>query len=163
MIILGIDPGQSGGLAIVDTAIYVEPVFISGMRMPMFQTGTGTRKMVDIDKLNMWLDQSMIRPDLTVIEQVHAMPKQGVVSSFNFGRHAGAVEAWALGLGIPVVLAHPPQWKKEMGLTRSKQDSLDLAALIFGPHPLFEKKADDGIAEAALMALWAGRPKTHSH
>jgi crossover junction endodeoxyribonuclease RuvC len=149
MIVLGIDPGKTGGLALIDDLAFVE-----GHRMPTLMQQT--REVVDTRQLTrLWMDH-MNGIDVIVIERVHSMPRQGVASSFSFGRHTGAVEGWALQLGKPLAWVTPAAWKKRMGLSSSKQASLDACSLNFGPNRLWEVKANDGIAEAALIALdWA--------
>jgi hypothetical protein len=92
--------------------------------------------------------------DVAVIEWVHAMPKQGTVSTFAFGRATGAVEAVAQLTAERVVWVTPQRWKKFYGLSRDKTASINLAKEKFGSAWKWDKRAEDGIAEAALMALW---------
>lgn len=148
MIIIGIDCGQTGGVAAVDA----DGQLLTYTRMPIIQHGK--RKLVDTAKLH-----QTFRPDLShqtafVIEQVSAMPSQGSVSGFNFGRAAGAVEGWALMYGRPVHFVTPQVWKKALNLSSDKQQSLDRAKLEFGQLKIWDVKANDGIAEASLIALW---------
>lgn len=156
--IIGIDPGKSGGVAMLTQ----DGEFISGLRMPLLQHGK--RDLVSPFDLNTWLTGE--RPtgvegaiSRVVIEQVSAMPNQGVVSMFNFGRHTGAVECWALGLSSAVRWVTPSVWKKAFGFAKGsgKRASLDRARLEFGENKLWSVKANDGIAEAALIALWSLR------
>ena len=149
MITIGIDCGQTGGIAIVE-----DGKFISGKRMPIIQRGKW--KHVDIRALMQWItpETTASRGVTFVIESVHAMPAQGVSSSFAFGRAAGGVEAWAMAYGLPVEWVSPAKWKKAMGLSSDKQASMDACKLHFGAHPFWDVKANDGIAEAALIALW---------
>lgn len=145
--ILGIDPGKSGGVALVDGMQFVE-----GHRMPLLSEGK--RDLVDTRQLTRdWSSYMDHRLQAIVIEKVHAMPKQGVSSSFNFGRHTGAVEGWALQWGLPIMWVSPASWKKRMGLSSDKRASLDAARLYFGEDKRWEVLAEDGVAEAALMAL----------
>lgn len=144
--IIGIDPGKSGGIAVVTA----RGAFVFGMRMPI--TKHGKRDLVDVRRI---VDEVGTRTlDRIVIEQVNAMPGQGVTSMFNFGRHTGAVEGWALGTGRPVSWVTPQVWKKHYGLSRDKRASLDRARFEFGDSDLWRVLANDGIAEAALVALW---------
>ena len=145
--LIGIDPGASGGVAIVR-----DGMFRGGIRMPTMKQKT--RTIVDAFQLGQWLDDQTEDWTAFVIEQVSAMPRQGVASSFNFGRAAGAVEAWALSYGLPVHWHTPAKWKPAMGLSKDKGASMDLAAQLYGRNPLWEVKANDGIAEAALLATY---------
>jgi crossover junction endodeoxyribonuclease RuvC len=152
MITIGIDCGQTGGVAIVENG-----KFISGKRMPIIKRGKW--KHVDVCALNDWYYSDSFGDSTDddaqfVIESVHAMPKQGVSSSFAFGRATGAVEAWAMDFGRPVEWVSPAKWKKAMGLSSDKQASMDACKLHFGANKLWDVKANDGIAEAALIALW---------
>jgi len=141
--IIGIDPGKTGGVASIDRGGVIQQL----TRMPLLQHGK--RDLVDPAGLERFADASCI-----VIEQVHAMPKQGVSSTFNFGRHVGSVECWALAQRLPVHWVTPAVWKKYFGLSSDKRASLDRARLEFGPRPLWDVLANDGVAEAALIALW---------
>lgn len=150
--IIGIDPGKSGGIALVD-----DGKVIAGRRMPLLKHGK--RDLVDSKEIETFVRTSTPRHRgfvqcPVVIEQVGAMPGQGGTSMFNFGRHTGAVEAWAIGRGSPVHWVTPAKWKKAMGLTKDKRASLDLARLEFGDDPRWAVLANDGIAEAALLALY---------
>jgi len=149
MITIGIDCGQTGGVSIVE-----DGQFVTGKRMPIITRGKF--KHVDIRALMQWItpETTASRGMTFVIESVHAMPAQGVSSSFAFGRAAGGVEAWAMAYGLPVEFVTPAKWKKDLGLTSDKQASLDACKLHFGENKLWDVKANDGIAESALIALW---------
>jgi len=101
----------------------------------------------------MWLIE-VPRIDVAVLESVHAMPKQGVSSSFSFGRNTGAVESLALIHARVVNWVTPQRWKKHFGLSKIKNESIVLAQEIYGTRFYWDKLADDGVAEAALMAQW---------
>ena len=144
--IIGIDPGKSGGVAMLDG----DGKLVSARRMPILKHGK--RDLVDTAVLYDWLDA---RPVSTIVlEQVNAMPGQGSVSGFNFGRHTGSVEGWALCLGCPVQWVTPQKWKKHFNLSKDKRASLDRARLDFGEDDRWKVLANDGIAEAGLIALW---------
>ena len=78
--IIGIDPGKSGGVAILDGKTIIDKI-----RMPTIRHGK--RDLVDVMRLNQRFGSH--RVDAVIIEQVGAMPGQGVSSMFNFGRHVG--------------------------------------------------------------------------
>jgi crossover junction endodeoxyribonuclease RuvC len=88
-----------------------------------------------------------------VVEAVHAMPKQGVSSSFKFGMAYGAALALAERFHAPWGTVTPQKWKKYMKLTSNKNDSLEMARNLWPNAPLHLKK-HDGRAEALLMAEW---------
>ena len=153
MRVLGVDPGQTGGLAIVDS----DAGFIKGIRMPML-TIKG-KKILNACAVDEWLvtmDHKLPEPcfDVAVIEQVSAMPRQGVTSSFQFGRSTGAIEAMVTLWGKPTHWITPSVWKKALGLSPNKRDSMGAASLRFGQNKLWDVLANDGIAEAALLASY---------
>jgi Holliday junction resolvasome RuvABC endonuclease subunit len=86
------------------------------------------------------------------MEQVHAMPKQGISSTWNFARAVGVISA-VCELTFPnsFTLVSPQKWKKHFGLTADKNEALDLARKLFPKAPLKLKK-DINRAEALLIA-----------
>ena len=82
------------------------------------------------------------------------MPRQGVTSSFQFGRSFGGIEALCYLHSKRVDYVAPAIWKKNLGLGSSKKDSLDMARLKFGNLEFWNIKSNDGIAEAALLTLF---------
>ena len=170
MIILGIDPGQGGGIAMLEANSVMEaltaPELILAERMPVLQLRK--KKVVDAPEAIRRIEraanggheqQTLPYPivDVAIVESVSAMPQQGVSSTFQFGRALGAIEAVAQLTARRVEYVTPAVWKRSMGLVgQSKRSSLDLAKLKFGPllRDLWGVQKNDGIAEAALMCLW---------
>ena len=110
------------------------------------------KKIVDTKLL--YESISAFKIDISIIEKVHAMPRQGVTSSFQFGRSFGSLETLAYLLSQRVDYVAPAVWKKYLGVGSSKKDSLDMARLKFGKNEVWEKKTNDGIAEASLLVLY---------
>lgn len=103
------------------------------------------------------ISQAIDRQDIQgVIESVHSMPGQGVSSSFKFGIAFGMAIAIMERINCPWMLVTPQKWKKEMGLTSDKDESLEMARQLWPNAPL-ERKKDNGRAEALLMAEWLRR------
>lgn len=98
MNILGIDPGSSGGLALLSG----EPV---AEKMPDTERDL-------YDRVNRWA----ARADFAYIEQVHAMPGQGVTSMFNFGMNYGGLRMALIAAGIPFETVTPSKWQRALGL-----------------------------------------------
>lgn len=97
MIFFGIDPGKSGGIS----AIWEDgQPFVSSCRFD------GTEHDI-IERLQMF----NLKNAAAVLEQVNAMPKQGVTSSFNFGSQFGFCRGVLTGLGIPFKLVRPTKWQ----------------------------------------------------
>ncbi len=146
--VLGIDPGLKGGWAVVKV---IGKQLIAGERMTTM-THRG-KKLIDARKLHQVLSDAP-RIDVAVIEQVHAMPRQGVSSSFTFGRVTGAAESVAMLVAPRVEWVSPATWKRALGLSSDKRESLDAAAMAFGSSTRWDVAANDGIAEAALLARY---------
>jgi crossover junction endodeoxyribonuclease RuvC len=137
-------------MAIVSTDDGRMPFVEEGSRMPVVLERQ--KRLVDTVDISGWLKAWEI--DVAIIEWVHAMPRQGVSSSFTLGRAAGAVEALAMVHAHRVEWVTPKRWKGHFSLSSDKQLSLDKAKRVFGRSFNWTKKADDGIAEAALMCQW---------
>ena len=149
MRVIGIDPGATGGVAVLE-----DGKLIDAMMMPIIHANGKTS--VDSAILTDWLYQHLVGDCTFVIEAVHAMPRQGVSSSFQFGKMYGAVEALAISTGYRVEHVSPAKWKKAFHLNRDKGASIDAARLRFG-HKLDQYvtlKKHEGVAEAALIAAW---------
>jgi len=87
------------------------------------------------------------------MEQVHAMPKQGISSTWNFARAVGVISAVCELTNYPFHLVSPQKWKKHFNLTADKNEALDLARKLFPKAPLKLKK-DINRAEALLIARY---------
>jgi len=94
------------------------------------------------------------------IERVHAMPKQGSVSMFNFGENFGWLKGVLDAFEISYQEIPPQTWKKEFGLNSKKELSIEVCQRLFPEANLVPhggRKAHDGIAEAILMSEYARR------
>ena len=156
MIVLGVDPGKTGGLALVEVDGVGRIDVRHAMRTPTMQV----RAKVALDGMEAFVrfgGRAGLPKAVGVVELVHAMPRQGVSSSFQFGRMFGGVEVLVHCLCDRVEYVAPNVWKKAMGLSSSKRASLDLATRMLGQEaadkwwPLMK---DEGVAEAALIAVW---------
>ena len=141
--IMGIDPGIGGGLAVLNEAKLVDVI-----DMPVFNGRVNGTLIAEY--LDRW------EPDYVVVEDSHAMPKQGVVSSFNFGLSTGIVIGAIQGAKYPLIRIASGVWKMQMGMRgKTKSDSRGLAAELWPDFvKSFQRAKDDGRAEAALLARW---------
>jgi len=148
MIIVGIDPGNNGGISLLHGSelVYADHLPIVG-------------KTLSGHLLNNWFaDIEPDTPAMVVVEQVHAMPKQGVSSTFNFGKAVGIIEGVIAARGLPLVWVTPQRWKKQMGVTADKNTSRQLAINLWPDQAhLFARVKDVDRAEAALIAEWYRR------
>ena len=150
--ILGIDPGLSGALAWLDDSGELE---IHGMPIHQITVNGKKKRKLDLYQLGVLIDSMANETKIAVIEDVSAMPKQGVTSSFNFGFSAGVIQGVVAANLIPMQLVRPAVWKKSMGLTRDKDSSRQKASAMypkFCSHWSLKKDADK--AEAALIATY---------
>jgi hypothetical protein len=144
--IMGLDPGASGAVAFY----YPEkPLLIAAYDVPLVDKRINPSALSDLIRRH--------GPDLAVVEIVHAMPKQGVSSSFNFGVSYGMALGIIGALKIPVVSVSPTKWKKYFGLSADKEEARALAISKWPASEHFRRKKDDGRAEAALLALYGAK------
>lgn len=144
--IMGIDPGLTGALAIYDLK---QNKILALHDIPTIRKSNGRREcdyyqcaaIIDV-----WAPTLMY----AVVEDVHSMPNQGVVSMFSFGKVSGALEGMLASSMVKYHKVKPAVWKAQLGLSHRKEESLELAKKIFGSS--FGK--NDGQAEAALLAHW---------
>lgn len=140
--ILGVDPGATGALAWLHPDGHLETV----EDMP------ANDGIVSGALIAHHLDTHG-HPTVAWIENVHSMPRQGVASSFKFGRALGTVEGALAALGIPIRHVTPTAWKKAARLPASKDAARRRAIELWPTHAhLFARAKDDGRAEAALIA-----------
>lgn len=145
---MGCDPGQTGAIALVTT---------SGQLLAVHDTPVVDKT---VNARLLWQVLETLEEDLvlTVIEDVHSMPKQGVASSFKFGRSKGVLEGVVAALGCPVEMPSPSVWKRDLRLTNDKEKSRALAIELWPDRAgWFSRKKDADRAEAALMAEWGRR------
>lgn len=153
MIYVGVDPGLKGAVAFL-----APDGRLSVVRMPL-QTRNGKGE-VDPRQLTHAIRDTLqalgpTTPVEAAIERVHAMPKQGVTSSFSFGRSLGVVEGVLAALGMPVQFVTADAWKRALRVPSDKAGARLRASETFPAYaPLFARPADDGPAEAALIAAW---------
>lgn len=147
-LVIGVDPGLAGAIALVDSY----GVLVDVIDMPVVGNLVSASLIRDFLADINWCYSGQ---STAVIEDVHSMPKQGVTSSFGFGRSKGLVEGLFAGLRHPIVYVSPARWKKAMGVTADKETCRRRALDLWPQHSAkfkFKKNADR--AEAALIALW---------
>lgn len=138
--VLGIDPGVTGGIA-----------FLTTDRLEAYDIPAVAGE-VDVDTL-----ATVIRdkgPVAAFIERAASRPGQGVVSVFKFGAAYGALRAVVAACGVPLHLVSPTKWKGHFGLDADKEKSRAMALRLWPGVGYFSRKKDHGRAEAALIALY---------
>ena len=152
MIILGVDPGIHGGLAVASIdANGAAPRLVDAIDIPA--TGVGAKERIDPLAIRAWITQHA--PQHAFIERAQAMPKQGASSGFKYGRAVGAIEAVIACCAIPLTIVEPSICKKFHRLPGKDKEAGRQRALQLFPsaHALLARKKDHGRAEAALIAL----------
>lgn len=163
MITLGIDPGLSGALALVETESGNNARAIALWDMPTEtekMSGGRTRRRVSAPELLALLWGIERAPDCVALEYVSASPGMGAVSAFSFGHGVGVITGCihAIFPHARIITPAPSRWKPALGLSRDKAASRDLAAsLVPDSAARFARVKDDGRAEAALLAIYAAR------
>ena len=148
-LLLGIDPGKTGAIAGIGRTGRLE--FVEDMPNPL--TGASLRRLLD-SYLPAW-------PDRVAVEQVNAWGKQSGQTKFIVGY---GIILGALGYAhIPYELILPAKWKKPLGLLGKDKDASRARAVELWPKQAhyFERKKDDGRAEAALLGYWLAEAQRH--
>ncbi len=138
MVFIGIDPGKKGGVAVI---------------------------YEDICNVYPYSDKNLIqvcwiyrRNCFATVENVHAMPGQGVTSTFSFGKSFGYILGVLDAYGIPHTEVDPRAWKKEFGVTADKKTSIWKCEELYPGLNLYPTKRSrtksDGMAESVLISLY---------
>ena len=151
MKIIGIDPGLSGAIAVMHDKkvinMYDMPVMAEGKKN---KRQLNSSQLVNIIKENINEDEDTI----VVVEQVNAMPGQGVTSMFNFGQTFGAIKGVCAALKLPIFFVRPSKWKKLFELINSSKDASRTKVIEMYPtlSDQLAKKRDVNKSDAVLIA-----------
>ena len=151
MKIIGIDPGLSGAIAVMEGNKIVD-IF----DMPVMPEGKKNKRQLNSAQLVKLLKDNIKNNEevAIIVEQVNAMPGQGVTSMFNFGQTFGAIKGICAALGLPIFFVRPAKWKKHFELINSSKDASRTKAIEMYPsisHQLSKKK-DVNKSDAILIA-----------
>ena len=150
-IIMGIDPGLTGA---VTTIQYETMTVLKSDDMPVLVNQICPYLLTEVISRHA-RSYNIIK---YVVEDVHSMPKQGVVSTFKFGRSKGVIEGVLAGLHKRTSYVSPVTWKKHLNLTKKgKEASRNLATKVFRTDEHWPLKKHNGRAEAALIAYYEGK------
>tara|TARA_B100001057_G_scaffold446847_1_gene485815 strand:+ start:675 stop:1166 length:492 start_codon:yes stop_codon:yes gene_type:complete len=152
MLIVGIDPGISGSIC-----FFKEGKILDVIEMPVMTDGKKNKKQVNgaqiYNEIFKRIDTS--HGDIRVIiEQVSAMPGQGVTSMFNFGQSFGILKGICSAMQLPMFFVRPTKWKKYFNLINSQKDASRTRAIEIFPYfsAQLSKKKDSNKADAILIA-----------
>ena len=152
MLIIGIDPGISGSICFFKDGKIIEVI-----EMPVMTEGKKNKKQVNGAQIyNEFLKKINGKDDdiRVVIEQVSAMPGQGVTSMFNFGQSYGILKGICSAMQLPMFFVRPAKWKKYFNLINSQKDASRTRAIEIFPYfsTQLSKKKDSNKADAILIA-----------
>ena len=153
MKIIGIDPGLNGAIAILENN-KVKKIF----EMPVMSEGKKNKRQLNSAQLVNLLKSNIESNEETVIvvEQVNAMPGQGVTSMFNFGQSFGILKGICSAMQLPIYFVRPAKWKKYFNLINSEKDASRTRAIEIFPYfsSNLSKKKDSNKADAILLASY---------
>ena len=155
MIIIGIDPGISGAISIVENKkiieVYDTPTMIDGKKNKKQVNGSQVTNIVK-ERLNNDKEKEVV----VVVEHVNAMPGQGVTSVFNFGQSFGVIKGICSALRLPVHFVRPTKWKKHFNLIKTNKDASRTKAIEAYPEisSKLSRKKDTNKADAILIARY---------
>ena len=153
MLIIGIDPGISGSIC-----FFEDGKILDVLEMPTMTDGKKNKKQVNGAQIYNEISakiRGIEKQNLKVIiEQVSAMPGQGVTSMFNFGQSFGILKGICSAMQLPMYFVRPAKWKKYFGLINSEKDASRTRAIEMFPYfsSQLSKKKDSNKADAILIA-----------
>ena len=153
MYIIGIDPGISGAISFFEDGKILDVI-----DMPSMAEGKKNKRQVngaqiynEIKKRIKIVQKGKV---CVVIEQVSAMPGQGVTSMFNFGQSFGVIKGICAAMQLPMYLVRPAKWKKYFNLLKTEKEASRTKAIEIFPQisHMLSKKKDVNKADAILIA-----------
>ena len=153
MYIIGIDPGISGAISFFENGVVKEVI-----EMPTMVDGKKNKKQVNGNQVyNEFRNriQKIPREKIyVVVEQVSAMPGQGVTSMFNFGQSFGVIKGICSAMQLPIIFVRPAKWKKYFNLINTEKDASRTKVIEIFPYisTKLSKKKDANKADAILIA-----------
>ena len=155
MLIIGIDPGISGSICFLEDGIIKDVI-----EMPTMIEGKKNKKQVNgsqiFNEISLRIKTYEKKNIKVVVEQVSAMPGQGVTSMFNFGQSFGILKGICSAMQLPIYFVRPAKWKKYFNLINSEKDASRTRAIEIFPYfsSNLSKKKDSNKADAILIASY---------
>ena len=153
MLIIGIDPGISGSICFLDNGTIKDV-----LEMPTMTEGKKNKKQVNgyqiYNEISFRIKTYEKKNIKVIIEQVSAMPGQGVTSMFNFGQSFGILKGICSAMQLPMYFVRPAKWKKYFNLINSEKDASRTRAIEIFPYfsGHLSRKKDSNKADAILLA-----------
>ena len=155
MLIIAIDPGISGSLCFFDDGKIIDLI-----EMPSMAEGKKNKRQVNgaqvYNEISSRIRNYEKKDIKVVIEQVSAMPGQGVTSMFNFGQSFGVLKGICSAMQLSMHFVRPAKWKKYFSLINSEKDASRTKAIEIFPYysSNLSKKKDSNKADAILIASY---------
>jgi len=153
MLIIGIDPGIAGAICFFENGKVKEVI-----DMPTMAEGKKNKKQINgrqiFNEISSRIESYSSSDINVVVEQVSAMPGQGVTSMFNFGQSFGVIKGICAAMKLPIFYVRPTKWKKHFDLINSQKDSSRTKAIEMFPEisSILSRKKDSNRADAILIA-----------
>ena len=150
MIVMSIDPGLSGAIAVFDGES-----LLCIIDTPTHELTRNNKTKRQISAVGLAAIFREYKPAHVIVEKVSAMPGQGVTSMFSFGRSFGLIEGIVAAFEIPATYVMPSVWTKGIGRGAGKDASRARACELYPSHQKqFARVKDDGRADAVLIGAW---------
>ena len=153
MLVIGIDPGISGSICFLNDGKILDVI-----EMPTMTDGKKNKKQVNgsqiFNEISKRINNIDVKEVRVVIEQVSAMPGQGVTSMFNFGQTFGILKGICSAMQLSMYFVRPAKWKKYFNLINSEKDASRTRVIEIFPYisSQLSKKKDSNKADAILIA-----------
>ena len=153
MYIIGIDPGISGAMCFFQNGEITDVI-----DMPSMADGKKNKRQINSQQVFNEISERIInipkKEIIVVIEQVSAMPGQGVTSMFNFGQSFGVLKGICSAMQLSMYFVRPAKWKKYYGLIKTEKDASRTKVIEIFPYisSKLSKKKDSNKADAILIA-----------
>ena len=155
MLIIGIDPGISGSICFFEDGKIIDVV-----EMPTMTEGKKNKRQVNGSQIFNEISQRIHKLEnheiRVIIEQVSAMPGQGVTSMFNFGQSFGVIKGICSAMELPIFYVRPAKWKKYFNLINAEKDASRTKVIEMFPKisQKLSRKKDNNKADAILIAKY---------
>ncbi len=155
MLIIGIDPGISGALCFFEDGVVKNII-----DMPSMAEGKKNKRQINgnqlFNEINNYIKNIPKKNIYVIVEQVSAMPGQGVTSMFNFGQSYGVIKGICAAMQLSIYFVRPAKWKKYFNLIKTEKDASRTKAIEIFPYisSQLSKKKDSNKAEAILIASY---------
>ena len=155
MLIIAIDPGINGAICFFEDGEVKDVI-----EMPTMAEGKKNKRQVNgrqmFNELTLRIKEYNAKNINVIVEQVSAMPGQGVTSMFNFGQSFGVIKGICAAMQLPIYFVRPAKWKKHFNLIKTNKDASRTKVIESYPKisSKLHRKKDSNRADAILIALY---------